>query len=246
MTKFRKAALIMAVAAIPLAVSMTSSLSAAVDSTAHRTMLSKNEQSLVTLEKTQVQISRVKGDEGKNALAATYEQQQLAYVKSMLQQHDAAITDVTNNSRSPNSTAYNDAIARLNDFEMLAQRHEKRMDALSKNATALENGRSTSFWQSSAVRAISSYNPLAAVHDLLFPSAHAAIALTVYNACKKNSSGTVNTAACVAASAKALVDSAAAKSAFDSCWASHANVKLDWKRALLRTGCTLTLTVRLA
>jgi hypothetical protein len=137
-------------------------------------------------------------------------------------------------------------MTQLNDFEMLAQRHERRTSVLARKADMITKGQQTSFLRLTPAATPVSSGFLASLHEFMFPSARAAIALTVYNACKKDGNGNVNAAACTAASVKALADSNAARNAFNGCWAKYENTKPKWVRALARAGCTAALVARLA
>lgn len=245
MSPFQKITLgMLAVSALPLAYSAVAVTPA--QQVAHQSALRVNEQSLVLLERTQARIEATKTDAARDALAPAYEEQQLRYVNAMQRQHDTAIKAVSNSAGGPRWVRYEQALADLNQFEQLAQRHERRTMVLSKRAEAMATSRPTSFNIPVAAPLHASGSILAAAHDYIFPPAHAMIALTVYNACKKDSNGTVNQKACAAAAAKGLADSNAARNTFNSCWSSLEGVRPKWWRSVRRAGCTAALVARLA
>lgn len=220
-----------------------------VNPVAFKAALRSNEQALVQMERVQAQIEATKGDGPRDALAAAYESQQLRYVDVMQKQHDTAVQAVLccGGPRPIKDLVNNEAgMAQLNEFEMLAQRHERRTQELAIRGEKIAPGRQTSFWQPDfdPLRGVSVL--LSSAHDFVFPPAHAAIALTVYNACKKNEAGTVNQQACAAAAAKAVIDSNAARQTFNACWAKYENTKPKWWRSVQRAGCTAALVARLA
>jgi hypothetical protein len=246
MTPFKKIALAMlALGALPLPFQSAVAVTPAQQAT-HQTALRTNEASLVMLERTQARIEATKGDAARDALAVAYEEQQLRYVNAMQQQHDAAISVMRETLGGPRWGLHEQNLAQLNQFELLAQSHERRTQVLSQRADAMAAGRPLTFQLPVASPLQASTAILAAAHDYVFPPAQAMIALTVYNACKKDSSGNVNQKACAAAVAQGLVDSNAARVTFNSCWASLESVRPKWWRSVRRAGCTAALVARLA
>jgi hypothetical protein len=246
MTPFKKITLAMlALGALPLPFQSAVAATPAQQAT-HQTALRTNEAALVMLERTQARIEATKGDAARDALAVAYEEQQLRYVNAMQQQHDAAISVMRETLGGPRWGLHEQNLAQLNQFELLAQSHERRTQVLSRRADAMAAGRPLTFQLPVASPLQASTAVLAAAHDYIFPPAHALIALTVYNACKKDSNGNVNQTACAAAVTKGLADSNAARATFNSCWASAASLTPPWKRALRRAICTAAMTARLA
>lgn len=199
--------------------------------------LRASETQLATIDRTFQQVERATATgAATDAAAGQLEMQQADYVKGMNARYSEALGQVQLIVTSKGKAG---SVAGLKAFEDLAQVHEARLKILAGRARAFApQGTQRIAPPAYVAQREAAWSPI----DLIIPRARAAIALTVYNACKQPR----NDAACVAAIAKAKTDVQTANQNFNSCWASYENTRPKKVRAILRIVCTATLVGRLA
>lgn len=217
--------------------------------------LKASDKALTAIENSFTKIENAKSAKERDALADGFERQLSVYARGMMKQCELALAQASQAAKT-NGRAGSVKLPVL--YEELAQQHEKRLKSLEARAEKLkgeikergggEAKKSGSIAEPTEGQEVAEPRTMVEESNEFFITPEPFIVIAVNTACSglNRDSPREDWVKCANATVTANSQRAAAWAQYNSCWNSHANVKPKWWRAILRAGCVIALTARLA